>query len=41
MLEKLVAADAGYPGPRMPCGHGHEAEFVAYQDNVIDTMPDR
>ncbi len=30
MLEKLLAADPGYRGPRVPCGQGHEAEFVSY-----------
>jgi hypothetical protein len=37
MLEKLLAADPGYRGPRVPCGQGHEAEFVSYRDKVIDT----
>ena len=37
MLEKLVAADPGYRGPRVPCGQGHEAGFVFYRDKVIDT----
>ncbi len=38
MLEKLLAADPGHRGPRVPCGHGHEAEFVSYRDKVIDTV---
>ena len=38
MLEKLLAADPGYRGPRVPCGQGHEAEFVSYRDKVIDTV---
>ena len=25
-------------GPRVPCGQGHEAEFVSYRDKVIDTV---
>ncbi len=37
MLEKLLAADPGYRGPRVPCGQGHEAEFVSHRDKVIDT----
>ena len=37
MLEQLLAADPGYRGPRVPCGQGHEAVFVAYRDKVIDT----
>jgi hypothetical protein len=39
MLEKLLAADPGYRGPRVPCGQGHEAGFVSYRDKVIDTAP--
>ncbi len=28
----------GYRGPRVPCGQGHKAEFVAYRDKIIDTV---
>jgi len=38
MLGQLLAADPGYCGPRVPCGQGHEAEFVACRDKVIDTV---
>src|SRR5713226_1284478 len=38
VLEQLLAADRGHRGPRAPCGRGHEAEFVAYRDKVIDTV---
>ncbi len=38
MLGKLLAADPGYRGPRVPCGRGHEAGFVSYRDKVIDTV---
>jgi hypothetical protein len=38
MLEQLLAADRGHRGPRVPCGRGHEAEFVSYRDKVIDTV---
>ncbi len=38
MLARLLAADPGYRGPRVPCGQGHEAGFVAYRDKVIDTV---
>ena len=38
LLGQLLAADPGYRGPRVPCGQGHEAEFVAYRDKVIDTV---
>jgi len=37
MLEQLLAVDPGYRGPRVPCGQGHEAEFVSYRAKVIDT----
>ncbi len=38
MLGRLLAADPGYRGQRVPCGKGHEAEFVSYRDKVIDTV---
>ena len=38
VLGQLLDADSGYRGPRVPCGQGHEAEFVAYRDKVIDTV---
>ena len=38
MLEQLLAADRGHRGPRVPCGRGHEAEFVSYRDKLIDTV---
>jgi hypothetical protein len=38
MLGQLLAADPGHRGPRVPCGRGHEAEFVSYRDKVIDTV---
>ena len=38
MLAELLAADPGYRGPRVPCGQGHEAEFVAYRDKAADTV---
>jgi len=38
MLGRLLAADPGHRGPRVPCGQGHEAEFVAYRDKVTDTV---
>jgi hypothetical protein len=38
MLGQLLAADPGYRGPRVPCGQGHEAEFVSYRDKLIDTV---
>jgi hypothetical protein len=38
LLGELLAADPGYRGPRVACGHGHEAEFVSYRSKVIDTV---
>jgi hypothetical protein len=38
MLGQLLAADPGHRGPRVPCGNGHEAEFINYRDRVIDTV---
>ena len=38
MLGQLLAADPGYRGPRVPCGQGHEAEFVCYRDKAFDTV---
>ncbi len=39
MLGQLLGADPGYRGPRVPCGQGHEAEFVSYRDKTFDTVP--
>ncbi len=38
VLGKLLAADPGYRGPRVPCGQGHQAEFTGYREKVIDTV---
>jgi hypothetical protein len=38
MLGQLLAADPGHRGPQVPCGQGHEAEFVSYRDKVLDTV---
>jgi hypothetical protein len=38
MLGQLLSADPGHRGPRVPCGNGHEAEFIAYRDKVTDTV---
>jgi hypothetical protein len=38
MLGQLLAADPGYRGPRVDCGQGHQAEFIAYRDKVVDTV---
>ena len=38
LLEDLLALDAGYGGPAVDCGAGHQARFVSYRDKVIDTV---
>jgi hypothetical protein len=38
LLERLLAADSGYRGPRADCGAGHEAVFVSYRAKTIDTV---
>jgi hypothetical protein len=38
LLEDLLGLDAGYRGPRVECGAGHEAEFVSYREKTIDTV---
>ena len=38
ILGQLLAADPGFRGMRVPCGNGHEAEFIAYRDKAIDTV---
>jgi hypothetical protein len=38
VLEPLLAADAGYTGPRAGCGAGHQAAFVSYRDKKVDTV---
>ena len=37
MLGEVLSADRGHRGPRVPCGRGHEAEFVSYRDKVTGT----
>ena len=38
LLEDLLGLDAGHRGPRVDCGAGHQAQFVAYRDKTIDTV---
>ena len=38
LLEDLLALDAGYGGPAVDCGAGHQARFVSDRDKVIDTV---
>ena len=37
LLEDLLAADAGYRGPRVDWGSGHQAAFLSYREKTIDT----
>jgi hypothetical protein len=37
-LEKLLATHAGYRGPRVGCGAGHQAQFVSYRVKTFDTV---
>jgi hypothetical protein len=38
MLGQLLSADRGNRGPRVPCGHGHEAQFTDHRDKTFDTV---
>jgi len=38
VLEDLLTADAGYRGPRIGCGAGHQAQFVSYRPKAVDTV---
>jgi hypothetical protein len=38
LLEDLLGLDGGHRGPRVDCGAGHQAQFVAYRAKVIDTV---
>ncbi len=38
LLEDLLALDAGYGGPAVDCGTGHQARFVPCRDKIIDTV---
>ena len=38
VLEELLAADAGYAGPRLDCGAGHLAGFAGYRDKSLDCV---
>ncbi len=38
ILGQLLSADRGNRGPRVPCGHGHQAEFTDYRDKTFDTV---
>jgi hypothetical protein len=38
LLQQLLDVDAGHRGPRIDCGAGHQAEFVAYRSKIIETV---
>lgn len=38
LLELLLGADTGHCGPRVDCGAGHDAAFLAYRVKTIDTV---
>jgi hypothetical protein len=38
VLEDLLAADAGYAGPRLDCGAGHQARLAGYRDKAAGTV---
>jgi hypothetical protein len=38
LLGDLLSADRGQRGPRIPCGHGHQAGFADYRDKTFDTV---
>jgi hypothetical protein len=38
LLGRLLAADGGHRGPRVGCGAGHEAGFVAYRAKTLHTV---
>jgi len=38
LLADLLALDAGHRGPRVDCGEGHQATFVAYRGKTLDTV---
>jgi len=38
-LEKLINADGGgHQGARIPCGSGHQAEFLDYRTKKVTTV---
>jgi hypothetical protein len=38
LLEDLLSLDPGHRGPRVECGEGHQAAFVAYRPKGLDTV---
>jgi hypothetical protein len=38
LLEDPLALEAGYGGPAVDCGAGHQARFVSYRDKALDTV---
>ena len=38
LLQDLLGLDTGHRGPRVDCGAGHQANFVAYRSKNLDTV---
>ncbi|HEX2808275.1 MAG TPA: hypothetical protein VHN80_19095, partial [Kineosporiaceae bacterium] len=38
LLGRLLATDPGHRGPRVECGRGHQAEFVAYRAKTLHAV---
>lgn len=38
LLEGLLGFDTGHRGPRVDCGAGHQAPFLAYRAKTVDTV---
>jgi hypothetical protein len=38
VLSAVLTTERGHDGPRVPCGSGHQAGFVAYRDKTIHTV---
>lgn len=41
ILEKMLDADNGHRGSRVPCDQGHAAEFVGYRSKEVETVLSR
>ena len=41
MLKTLLDFDHGHRGPRVPCGRGHQADFVDYRSKEVQTVLSR
>ena len=41
LLETLLDVDDGHRGPRVPCGKGHQADFIDYRSKQVQTVLSR